>query len=120
MMMENLPKIAEKHIKEQFKQLNKTIVAGEIQHWLDGELQGLHDKNPILYHFIVERANKFAVGATMVGDPHSIAVSLALEYVLLLNILNASISDVFGLTKFTDMMTKWFSNDDLKELNGLK
>jgi hypothetical protein len=121
MMMENLPKVAEKHVKDQFALLNKTIVAGEVQKWLDSELTSLHDKNPVLYHFVVERANKFAVGATMVGDPQAVAISMALEYVLLLNILNKSIVDTVGLSKFADMMTKWFpDNDDLQGLNGVK
>ncbi len=119
MMMEHLPKVGEKHIKEQFASLHKSIVAGEVQRWLDGELTKLHDSNPILYHFLIERANKFAVGATMVGDPQAVAVSMALEYIILLNILNASLGDVIGLGKFTDMMTKWFNPDDLSGLNGL-
>ncbi len=117
MMMDNLPKIAEKHVKEQFKVLNQAIVAGEVQKWLDSELTSLHEKNPVLYHFITERANKFAVGATMVGDPQAVAISMALEYIILLNILSTSLADMMGLGKFTDMMTKWFPGND--ELNGL-
>jgi hypothetical protein len=119
MMMDNLPKVAENHIKEQFKALNKHIVAGEVQKWLDTELQSLHDSNPVLYHFVTERANKFAMGALMSGDPQAVAISMALEYLILLKILNTSIGDMLGLGKFTDMMTNWFGNDELKGLNGL-
>lgn len=120
MMMDNIPKIAETHVKEQFKKLNQAIVAGEVQMWLDKELTGLHEKNPVLYHFITERANKFAVGATMVNDPQAVAISMALEYIILLKILNTSIGAMLGLEKFSDMMKGWFpGSDDLKGIDGI-
>ena len=119
MMMEHLPKIAEEVIKEQFKVLNQHIIQGQVQDWLSGELQTLHETNPVLFHYIVERANKFAVGAMMVGDPNSVSMSMALEYVLLLNILGAGIGKTIGLKQFSDMMKDWFKGDDLKGLNDM-
>ena len=119
MMLEHLPKIAEEQIKEQFNILDRHIAQGQVKTWLNEELQNLHEKNPILFHYIVERAKKFAIGAIMVGDPNSASVSLALEYMLLLNILNAGIGHSIGLGKFSDMMKGWFKGDDLKGLNDI-
>jgi len=119
MMLEHIPKIAEEQIKEQFNILNQAIVQGQVKGWLNSELQNLHETNPILFHYIVERANKFAMGAIMVGDPSSVSVSMALEYMLLLNILNAGISKTAGLKQFTDMMKSWLKDDDLKGLNDI-
>lgn len=119
MMFEHLPKIGEEQIKDQFNILNQQIIQGQIKNWLNEELQELHEKNPILFHYIAERAQKFAVGAVMVNDPTSVSVSMALEYLLLLKIINAGIGKTVGLKQFTDMMKDWFKGDDLKGLNDI-
>jgi len=119
MTLDHIPKIAEEQIKEQFGMLNQQIVQGQIKPWLNEELHNLHNKNPVLFHYIVERANKLAMGAVMVGDPNSISVSMALEYMLLLRILDAGISSTVGLKQFTDIMGGWFKNEDLKGLNDI-
>jgi len=120
MMFEHLPKIGEAQIKDQFNILDQQIAQGRIKHWLNDELQELHEKNPILFHYIAERAQKFAVGAIMVGDPNSVSVSMALEYLLLLKIINAGIGNTIGLKQFGDMMKGWFKEgDDLKGLNDI-
>lgn len=118
MMLDNIPKIGEEQIKEQFNILNQNIAQGQVNDWLNDELENLHEKNPVLFHYIVERAKKFAIGAIMVGDPNSASISLALEYILLLNILNAGIGNSIGLGKFTDMMKGLLKNDDLKGLDN--
>lgn len=119
MMFEHLPKIGEEQIKDQFNILNQQIIQGQVKNWLNDELQELHEKNPILFHYIAERAQKFAIGAIMVGDPSSVSISMALEYLLLLKIINAGIGKTVGLTQFTDMMKDWFKGDDLKGLNDI-
>ena len=119
MMFEHLPKIIEEQVVEQFNILQQHIIKGQVKHWLNNELKSLQEKNPILFRYIVERANKFAVGALMVGDPNSVSVSMALEYILLLNILNAGIGKTMGLTQFTSMMKDWFKGEDLKGLNDV-
>ena len=120
MTFDHIPIIGKEQITEQFEILDQLIVQGQVKNWLNEELQKLHEKNPILFHYIVERAKKFAVGAIMVGDPNSASISLALEYVLLLKILNAGISNTIGLGKFADMMKGWFKgDDDLKGLNDV-
>ena len=119
MMFEHLPKIGEEQIKDQFNILNQQIIQGQVKNWLNDELQELHEKNPILFHYIAERAQKFAVGAIMVGDPSSVSISMALEYLLLLKIINAGIGKTVGLTQFTNMMKDWFKGDDLKGLNDI-
>lgn len=118
-MLEHLPKVSEDQIKEQFKILNQAIVEGQVQQWLNTELGSLHETNPVLFHYIVERANKLAVGAMMVGDPNSISVSLALEYVLLLNILNIGIGSGIGLKEFGGMMKGWFGDTLKNNLNDI-
>lgn len=118
-MLEHIPKIIEEQIKEQSKILNQMVVQGQVQHWLNDELGDLHEKNPVLFHYIVERANKFAVGVAMVGDPNSISVSLALEYLLLLNILNVGIGSSIGLKQFGDMMKGWFGDGLKNNLNDV-
>jgi len=116
---DHIPKIGEEQIKEQFNMLDQLVAQGQVKNWLNEELQVLHEKNPILFHYIVERAKKFAVGAIMVGDPNSASVSLALEYMLLLNILNAGIGHTAGLKQFGDMMKGWLKGEDLKGLDDI-
>jgi len=119
MTLEHLPKIDEEQITKQLNILTEQVTKGAIKNWLNDELQNLHDKNPILFQYIVERANKFAVGAVMVGDPNSVSVSMALEYMLLLNIINAGIDSTVVLSKFTDMMGNLLKGGDLEGLEGL-
>ena len=120
MTFDHIPKIAEDQIKEQFNMLDQRIAQGQVKNWLNEELETLHETNPILFHYIVERAKKFAIGAIMVGDPNSASVSLALEYMLLLGIINDGIGSTLGLKQFTDKMKNWFKNDDdLKGLDGI-
>lgn len=120
MVLDDIPAIPEELIKAQFEILQQRITKGEVKDWLNEELQGLHEKNPVLFHYLIERAQKFAMGAVMVGDPNSISVSLALEYILLLNILDAGIHRTIGLTDFKDMITGWFGKDGLNGLNDLE
>ncbi len=119
MMLDYLPKISEEQVKEQFDILNQYIIQGDIQHWLNKELQNLYEKNPILFRYVSERAQKFAIGAVMVGDPNSISLSMALEYILILNILGMGIDNGVGLKQFTDSMRNWFNDDDLKGLDSI-
>lgn len=119
MMLDYLPKISEEQVKEQFDILNQYIIQGDIQHWLNKELQNLYEKNPILFRYVSERAQKFAIGAVMVGDPNSISLSMALEYILILNILGMGIDNSVGLKQFTDSMRNWFNDDDLKGLDSI-
>lgn len=115
MVLKSLPKIGEEQIKEQFNILTQQLNSGEFRQWFSDGLSDLQAENPTLFKYIVERAQKFAIGAVMVGDPNSISMSMALEYLLLLNIINAGISQ----GEFSDRMTKWFKNDDLKGLNDI-
>lgn len=118
-MLDNIPKIGKEQIKQQFDVLHQQIAQGQLQGWLNGQLESLHEKNPVLFHYITERAKKLAMGAMMVGDPNSISISLALEYVLLLNILNASIGSSLGLKEFGNMMKDLLKGNELKGLNEL-
>lgn len=116
-MLEHIPKILEGQVKGQFDIVRQQINAGQLQEWLNKELENLHEKNPVLFHYIVERTKKFAMGAMMVGDPNSVSISLALEYVILLNILNTGIGSTAGLKQFGDMMKGWLKGDELDGYN---
>jgi len=117
--MENLPVITDKHIREQFKALNQSITQGQVQQWLDEQLTALQTTNPTLYKFLTDRANKFAMGALAVSDPQSIAVSIALEYMLILGVINLGIGSSVTDSEFSDTMSKWFGTDGLKGLDKL-
>src|SRR3972149_5310802 len=114
--MDNIPKVTEEQVKEQFKLINDLVVGGTLTRWLDAELENLHKDNPILYNFVLERSQKFAMGAMMAHEPHSIAISFALEYVIMLKILGVSFGSILGMEKFNDMMSKWLKGDNI---NGL-
>jgi len=113
--MKNLPKILKEHIANQNSMLGSTAKSGELNNWLNGQLKELKTANPELYDYIISRSKSFANGIMMVRDPYSIAVSLSLEYVLLLRLLDIGFGKEASLKKFTDMMDKW----GLEGLNGL-
>lgn len=115
--MDNIPKITEEQVREQFKLINDLVMGGTLTRWLDTELEALHNANPVLYNFILERSQKFAMGAIMAHEPHNIAISFALEYVIMLNILGIGYGKTVGLEKFSDMMSKWFKNGGIKGLD---
>lgn len=116
MTFEYIPKIAREVVEEQLGLLEQKAKSGQIQRWLDEMLTNLHNNNPILYHYITERSRKLAVGAMMIGDPNSLAVTLALEYLVLLNVLGQGYDKSINLQNFKNMMTNWFNNG---EPNGL-
>jgi len=118
-MLEHLPLIGEEQIKDETEELSKQIAKGQVTEWLTEELRNLHDKNPVLFHYIVNRANTFAVGTAMMSNAHSISVSLAMEYLLLLKIIDTGIGNTARMTQFTDMMKGWLKDEDLKGLNDV-
>ena len=106
-----IPKITEEQVKEQFKLINDLVVGGTLTRWLDEELEKLHNENPVLYGFIVERSHKFAMGAIMTHEPQSIAISFALEYMILLKIVGISFGKTLGLETFANNMSKWLGKN---------
>ena len=118
MSTDNIPKIGNDNIRDTFLAFREVIAAGNVQSWIEEELQALSDENPVLHEFITDRANRFALGAAMVNDPRSVALSMAIEYMLLLKVLSSGIGTVKGLEKFSDEMQKWFPNG-LEGLDGL-
>jgi len=116
MTFEYIPKIAKEVVEEQLSLLEQKAKSGQIQYWLDEMLTNLHSNNPVLYHYITERSKKIAVGAMMIGDPNSLAVTLALEYLVLLNVLGQGYDKSISLQNFRNMMNSWFNKN---ELNGL-
>lgn len=118
MTLENLPKISDKHINNQNNDMRQLIAGGDITNWLDKQLMLVADKNPHLYKYMMEHSHKFAMGAVMVGDPQSIAMSHVLEQVMLLTLLVNSMKDMEDLQNFSTMIKSWLGdNNDFKGLN---
>ena len=59
------------------------------------------------------------MGALAVSDPQSIAVSIALEYMLILGVINLGIGSNVTDSEFSDTMSKWFGDEGLKGLDKL-
>lgn len=113
--MGNLPTVTETQTKNQIGTLNQIIVSGSLQEWLDLELKELHRSNEILYHFVIDRANKFSAGAMLIESPQALAISTVLEMVLLLKLVDSSIGEVSNFAKFKEYMKNQFPHG----VNGL-
>jgi len=119
MPLSQIPFIKDELLGDQARELKDKLDSGVITEWLNEELRWLSTNNPALYKFITEHAQKFAMGVVMVGDPHSIALSQALEQVLLLGLVNATLRGKEELQKFEQMMSKFFPNGKINGLEGL-
>lgn len=108
MSLNNIPKIEETSVKDTFRAFRDVIAAGNVQEWLGQELQDLETNNPVLCEFITDRAHRFAVGAAMLGDPRAVAMSMTIEYMLLLQVLSSGIGNVAGLEEFKKYMGTLF------------
>jgi len=119
MTFEYIPKIAGDVVEEQLGILEQKAKSGQIQYWLDEMLTDLHNSNPVLYYYITERSKKLAAGAMIIGDPNSLAVTLALEYLVLLNVLGRGYDKSINLQNFKNMMSSWFNKGELDGLDKL-
>ena len=115
--MDNIPTVTEDMVTEQFMLLSQVVSNGTLTSWLNEELEGLRTSNPVLYKFIIERSQKFAMGAMMSREPQGVAISFALEYLILLRVLGLGFGKLIGAEKFSNMMNKWLGNDNLKGLD---
>ncbi len=117
--MLNLPHVTDEQITEQLALLSQMAENGEITQWIDSELLTLQETNPILYEFVVDRSQKFAHGAVMVNSVHAIAISFALEYMVLLRIMGRSMEDAKGLETFSSMMDGLFKGKGIEGYDKL-
>ena len=118
-LFKHIPKIAREVVEEQLNILEQKAKDGQIQLWLDEMLTNLQNDNPVLYRYITERSKKLAVGALMINDPDSLAVTFALEYLLLLTVLGQGYAKQLKLQNFIEMMNSWFNRDELDGLDEL-
>lgn len=118
--MEEIPKITHNQIAQHEEEIRRKIAQGAIAQWLDEQLKNLASENPILYQYVMEHTQKFAIGASMVQEPQAIAVSLALEQLLLLTLIGDSYKSNKEFKHFTDLMSKAFGNSGVKGLDALK
>lgn len=114
--MEELPKITNVQILRHNEDIKAMADDGSLVQWLDEQLKALSKENPLLYKYLMEHTQKFAMGAIMVQDPHAIAVSLALEHLVLLSLIGDSYKETKEIKNFSDLMTTWFS-DGIKGLD---
>lgn len=118
-MLEKLPKVSNKHINNQNNGMRQLITGGGVTTWLDEQLRFMAKNNPFLYKYVMEHSQKFAMGAVMVGDPQSIAMSHVLEQMMLLTLLDTSMKDDEELQQFDSMMKGWLGKDNLEGLNDV-
>jgi len=115
--MEEVPKITSNNIAKHEEEVYHHLENGTIASWLSEQLSELANSNPILYQYVMEHSQKFAMGAMMIRDPQSIAISMALEQVILLNMIGASHRENIDVTKFSNLMNTWFGG---KGIDGLE
>ncbi len=114
--MEELPKITNSQIAKTTEEIQAHVDDGTLVQWLDEKLKALSKENPLLYKYLMEHTQRFAMGAVMVKDPQSIAISLTLEHLLLLSLIGDSYKENKEMANFSDLMTNWFG-DGIKGLN---
>ncbi len=110
--MYNLPQITDQQITDQLALLSGLAANDAITQWIDAELLSLQEENPTLYEFIVDRSQKFAHGAVMVSNVHAIAISFALEYIVLLRILGKGLEVANVGKEFSSMMETFYKKDE--------
>jgi len=111
--MEEIPKVNDNQVAQLEVNMRQMISQGTITGWLDDQLHKLADTNPILYKYIMGHAQKFAIGAIMIGDAQTIAISATLEYMLLLSLISSSFKSGKELKAFTDFWGKFFPKGKL-------
>lgn len=117
--MEEIPKITHNQVAQHEEEVRRRIAQGNVAQWLDEQLKKLASENPILYKYVMEHTQKFAIGASMVQEPQAIAVSLALEQLLLLTLVGDSYKSSKELKGFIDLMSNWLPNG-IKGIDKLK
>lgn len=118
MSLENIPVIEADRIKEQTNSMQALASEGTIPKWIDSELDWLSNNNPALYKYIIGQAQKFAMGAMMVDEPTSVALSQTVEMLRLLALVNACLKGEEELKKFLSMADDWGLSEDI--LKGLE
>lgn len=116
--MEEVPKITSDNILRHEEEVRYHMENGTITTWLEEQLSNLNNVNPILYQYIMEHSQKFAMGAvTMLRDPQSIAISMALEQVILINMIGKSHMENKEIANFSSLMNTWFGGKSIEGLN---
>lgn len=108
--MEEIPKITPNLIVNLDDTIKSLISRGDVTKWLDEQLGYLANNNPVLYRYVLEHTQRLAMGASMAPDPQSVALSMCLEEILLLNLINNGLKGGKDLKKFEDVWGKFFPN----------
>jgi hypothetical protein len=117
--MDNIPEFDGKLIDMEYSQLLERITSGQLMDWVNSELHAMQTKQPMLYKYITERAKLVSMGASVLNDPHSLFVSTAIETLLLLKIIDASLGKRDELGKFGNMMNTWFKGQEPEGLDTI-
>ncbi len=115
--MDNIPKLEGDAVNAFVQDIGSKVKDKSINKWLDAELEILAKENPVLYRYIVERGRKFAMGSSFVQDASSIAISMVLESIILLNMVGDAYNKRDSLDKFASLMDKLLKGDEIKGLD---
>lgn len=92
--MENLPKITGESINELSKEIRHLLKSGELLEWAHNEMEKLRLANPLLFGYLREHSEKFAMGVAMsMGDPQAVAMSKLISNLMLLRLLNTELKN---------------------------
>jgi hypothetical protein len=115
--MKDLPKVNLRAIIEQNEQMKKMVQDGSITGWLDSQLRELSQNNGDLYKFVIDHAQKFAMSVGMSQDTNQIALSQALESVMLLKLICGGLEIRQNLVDFEQRMQKLLKGENLEGLD---
>lgn len=122
--MDNIiPNMSEEVINKQFQVINDLVINGNLNTWIDTELETMKNSNPVLYKFILNRSQNFAASAIIAHDIRSISLSFALEIIIFIKILETTIGDSGKLEEFTNYMRGLLKDakiEGLDEFNNKK
>ena len=100
--MEELPKISENQVLSLDDSIKQLLTGRDITKWLDAELTELANINPVLYKRVMDHSQRLAAGAMMSPDVQSVALSLCLDSILLLKLINEGLKGKKKLKEFED------------------
>ena len=120
MTMENIPQLEEDWAKELVAEIDNEIASGHLDAWLDKNLIAMKETNPILYAILTKRSRNFAFGAYSLAKTGGedvdaivggIMLSMAVEHVLLLRLLDKGFKAKAEMEAFEKMMKKWWGDN---------
>lgn len=123
-MFENLPKVKKAWVDEHALEMQKKI-AVDTPAWLNETLGSLSNENKDLYDYVTTRSRILSnaviarANATQNIDPFSLSVSIGIELIMLLHLLNLSFDKEGVLKSLDEKLTNLFGKDKIKGYDDL-